>query len=202
MFVIPTPTPVARDVSLPLASLPPTISITHKCVVSLAAQVAAMQITDQNTLARVDVVEQDYKTCISLMCAELSFMQLDLSATFTLVNGLVSLVEKLWQAHTVANPLFPSLMISNFGATLAATQVQALGMRYLNSMYSPLVGTLASAAGPSASCPFGHPDMWGNTFTSGQASLVSAHASPSSTPAVVGPNYAGKSPASAAQSLP
>ncbi|KAG1752346.1 uncharacterized protein EDB91DRAFT_1243124 [Suillus paluster] len=197
-FVILTPTPVAGDVSLPSASLPLTISTIHKCVVSLAPQVTAMQVTNQNTLARVDAVEQDCETWISSMRAELSFMHLDLGATVTLMNGLVGLVEKLQQTHTVANSLFPPLIISNFGATSATTQVQVMGIRYLNGVYSPLVGTSASAAGPSAS----HPDMHSNTFTSGQVSLVSAHADPSSAPAVVGPHSAGTSPASATQSLP
>ncbi|KAG1730158.1 uncharacterized protein EDB91DRAFT_1252809 [Suillus paluster] len=190
-------TPAAGDVSLPSASLPPTVSAIHECVVSLAAKVAAMQVTDQNTLARVDAVQQDCETRISSMHAKLSSMQFDLGTTVNLVNGLTSLVEKLREAQTIANPSFPPPMMSNFGATSATPQMQAMGIRYLNGVYSPSVATSASAAGPSASRPFGRLDMHGDTFTSGQASSVSAHAGPSSAPAVVGPHSAGTSPASA-----
>ncbi|KAG1747875.1 uncharacterized protein EDB91DRAFT_1245351 [Suillus paluster] len=161
-----------------------------------------MEVADQNTLARVDAVQQDCETRISSMRAELSSMQFDLGTTVSLVNGLTSLVEKLQEAQTIANPSFPPLMMSNFGATSATPQMQAMGIRYLNGVYGPSVATSASAAGPSASHPFSRLDMHGDTFTSGQASSVSAHASPSSTPAVVGPRSAGTSPASAAKSLP
>ncbi|KAG1726512.1 uncharacterized protein EDB91DRAFT_1254286 [Suillus paluster] len=178
-FIIPTAAPAAGDVSLPSASLPPAVSAIHECVVSLAAKVTAMQLADKNTLARVDAF--------------------DLGTTVNLVNGLTSLVEKLQQAQTIANPLFPPPMMSNFGATSATPQMQVMGIRYLNGVYSPSVATSASAADPSASRPFGRPDMHGDTFTSGQASSMSAHASPSSAPAVVGPHSAGTSPASAAK---
>ncbi|KAG1726820.1 uncharacterized protein EDB91DRAFT_1254192, partial [Suillus paluster] len=201
-FVIPMAAPLARDVSIPSASLPPTVSAIHECVVSLAAKVAAMQLTDQNTLARVDAVQQDCETRISSMHAELSSMQFDLGTTVSLVNGLTSLVEKLREAQTIANPSFPPPMMSNFGATSATPQMQAMGIRYLNGVYGSSVATSASAAGSSASRPFGCLDMHGDTFTSGQVSLVSAHAGPSSAPAVVGPHSAGTSPASAAKSLP
>ncbi|KAG1728246.1 uncharacterized protein EDB91DRAFT_1253509 [Suillus paluster] len=158
-----------------------------------------MEVANQNTLARVDAVQQDCETRISSMCAELSSMQFDLGTTVSLVNGLTSLVEKLREAQTVAHPSFPPPTMSNFGATSATPQMQAMGIRYLNSVYGPSVATSASAAGPSATRPFGRLNMHGDTFTSGQASSVSAHAGPSSTPAVVGPCSAGTSPASAAR---
>ncbi|KAG0697644.1 hypothetical protein DFH29DRAFT_878573 [Suillus ampliporus] len=102
------PTPLATTVPLPPASLPPTVSTIHECVLALTAQVAAMQLADQNVLARVNAMEQDFDTCISSMCAELLSMQLDVGATVTLVNGLVCLVEKLQQDQVVPNPSFPA----------------------------------------------------------------------------------------------
>ncbi|KAG0692663.1 hypothetical protein DFH29DRAFT_882187 [Suillus ampliporus] len=101
-------TPPATTVPLPPASLPPTVSTIHERVLALTAQVAAMQLANQNVLARVDAMEQDFNTRISSMHAELSSMQLDVGATVTLVDGLVCLVEKLRQDHIVPNPSFPA----------------------------------------------------------------------------------------------
>ncbi|KAG0695462.1 hypothetical protein DFH29DRAFT_1005438 [Suillus ampliporus] len=186
------PTPPANTISPPSASLPPTISTIHEYVLALTAQVAAMQMADQNAIARVDGMEQDFDTRISSMCMELSSMQLDVNTTMTLVNGLVCLVEKLWQDQVVANPSFPALVISHVNGSLATT----LGLRYLNSVFSPSVGAIPMSVGVGqtlVSHPFSCPDMQGSTFMSGQASSVSAPASPS---------HAIPSPASAAQSLP
>ncbi|KAG0695111.1 hypothetical protein DFH29DRAFT_1005755 [Suillus ampliporus] len=151
------PTPPANTVSLHSASLPPTVSTIHKCVLAFTAQVAAMQMADQNALARVD---------------------LDVDITMTLVNGLVCLVEKLQQDQVIANPSFPALVISHANGSSATT----LDLRYLNGVFSPSVGAIPMSVGvgqTSVSCPFSRPDMQGSTFMSGQASLVSAPTGPS-----------------------
>ncbi|KAG0694187.1 hypothetical protein DFH29DRAFT_880869 [Suillus ampliporus] len=186
------PSPTANHISLPSAFLPPTVSTIHEHVLALTAQVTAMQMADQDALARVNVMEQDFNTRISSMCAELSSMQLDVSTTVTLVNGLVCLVEKLQQDQVVANPSFPAPMISDVDGSSATT----FNQRYLNGVFGPLVGAIPHSVGLNqtlVSRPFGHPDMQGSMFMSGQASLVPAHASPSS---------AVPSAASAMQSLP
>ncbi|KAG0698121.1 hypothetical protein DFH29DRAFT_878203 [Suillus ampliporus] len=186
------PTPPATTVPLPPASLLPTVSTIHKRMLALTAQVAAMQLANQNALARVDAMEQDFNTHISSMRAELSSMQFDVGATITLVNGLVCLVEKLWQDHVIPNPSFPAPVISPANASTAT----AMGYRYLNGVFGPSVGPLPMSVGvgkPSVSRPFGCPDMQGTTFMSGQVSSVSAPAGPSNTV---------PSPASAAHSLP
>ncbi|KAG1859081.1 hypothetical protein C8R48DRAFT_674069 [Suillus tomentosus] len=192
------PTHVADAVSLPLAPSAPTIL---ECVLTLTAQVNAMQTADNNTLARVNAMEHDFDACISSICAELSAMQLDVGTTVTLVNGLVGLVEKLWQEQVLANPLFPPLMVSH-GNDSTAT---AFSMRYLNSVFSPSIAPIFLSVGvgqTSASCSFGRPDMQGSTSISGNLSLASAHAGPSSTPAPGGSHFAVKPPPSAAHSPP
>ncbi|KAG2116989.1 uncharacterized protein F5147DRAFT_648607 [Suillus discolor] len=156
---IPPPTPPADPLSLPST---PTIL---ECVLALTTQVTDMQMADNNALARVNAMEQEFDTRISSMCAELSSMQLDVGATVTLVNGLVCLVEKLRQERVIANPSFPPPMLSH-GNESSAT---AFGMRYMNGVFGPLAAPTSLSAGvgqTSASCPPGRPDTQGDTFTS------------------------------------
>ncbi|KAG1816499.1 uncharacterized protein BJ212DRAFT_1480941 [Suillus subaureus] len=158
---IPSPTPVTNHISLPSAS------------------VNAMDLGNEIVLARVDAMEKDFEMYISSMHVEVSGVQHQLAITVLSIDGLVNMVKKLQQAHAATNPLFPAPLISNLGATMATTQVQAMGMQYLNGIY-----------GPS-----------GNTFTSGQATSISALAGPSSTPAGVGPHFDMLSPTSATCSV-
>ncbi|KAG1847315.1 hypothetical protein DFJ58DRAFT_730197 [Suillus subalutaceus] len=61
----PPPPPPPAPAATPTTSLAkPTI---HDCVVSLAARVAAMEMADHNTLARVDAMEHDFDSYISSM---------------------------------------------------------------------------------------------------------------------------------------
>ncbi|KAG1814387.1 uncharacterized protein BJ212DRAFT_1482122 [Suillus subaureus] len=92
---IPSPTPAANHVSFHSASLPPTISNVHKHVLALAAQVAAMQMVDQDALTRVNAMERDFETHMLSMHAEFSQMQQDVGHTVTVVDSLVGLVKKL-----------------------------------------------------------------------------------------------------------
>jgi hypothetical protein len=134
-------------------------------------------------------MEYEFDTHISLMHAELSSMQLDVSTTMTLVNGLVGIVEKLWQECILPNPSFPLPAIRH-GNESSAT---AFGMRYLNGVYSPSVAPVTLSAGvsqTSASCPSGRSDMQGTTLASGSASSASGHAGPSSAPAAGEPHLA------------
>ncbi|KAG2095125.1 uncharacterized protein F5147DRAFT_778819 [Suillus discolor] len=156
---IPPPTPPANPLSLPST---PTIL---ERVLALTTQVTDMQMANNNVLARVNAMEQEFDTRISSMRAELSSMQLDVGATVTLVNGLVCLVEKLRQERVIANPSFPLPMLSH-GNESSAT---AFGMRYMNSVFSPSAAPTSLSAGvgqTSASRPPGRPDMQGDTFTS------------------------------------
>ncbi|KAG2114322.1 uncharacterized protein F5147DRAFT_770303 [Suillus discolor] len=137
---IPPPTPVADPLSLPSAPSSPTI-LEH--LLTLTTQVTAMQMADENALARVNAMEQEFDARISSMCAELSSMQLDVSATVTLVNGLVGLVKKLRQERVLANPSFPPPMLSH-GNESSAT---AFGMRYLNGVFGPSVAPMPLSVG-------------------------------------------------------
>ncbi|KAG1889742.1 uncharacterized protein F5891DRAFT_1198405 [Suillus fuscotomentosus] len=160
---IPPPTPAAEPLSLPLA---PSSSTILEHVLALTTQVTAMQMAEENANARVNVMEQDFEARISSMCAELSSMQLDVGTMVTLVNGLVGLVEKLWQERVLANPSFPPPMISHGNESSATT----FGMRYLNGVFSPLVTPMPFSVGvsqTSVSCPPRRPDMQGTTFPSG-----------------------------------
>ncbi|KAG0693560.1 hypothetical protein DFH29DRAFT_881371 [Suillus ampliporus] len=145
------PTPLATTVPLPPASLPPTVSTIHERVLALTAQVAAMQLADQNMLARANAMEQDFDTRISSMHAELSSMQLDVGATVTLVDGLVCLVEKLQQDHVVPNPSFPAPVIGPANASTAT----AMGYRYLNGHHVHIWTSVfgISTRGPSNTVP-------------------------------------------------
>ncbi|KAG2359253.1 hypothetical protein BDR07DRAFT_1378828 [Suillus spraguei] len=69
-IIIPPPPPPALSVA------EPTI---HNCLVSLMAQVVAMQMANHNTLTRVDAMEHDFNAHISSMQAKFSAMQLDFS---------------------------------------------------------------------------------------------------------------------------
>jgi hypothetical protein len=101
---IPPPTPAADRLSLASEPSSPTIC---QCLLALMSQVTAMQIADDHAVARMDTMEHEFDTHISSMHTELSSMQLDVSTTMTLVNGLVSIVVKLWQERILPNPLFP-----------------------------------------------------------------------------------------------
>ncbi|KAG2098279.1 uncharacterized protein F5147DRAFT_656158 [Suillus discolor] len=172
---IPPPTPAADLISLP--SAPSSLTILEH-VLALTTQVTAMQMANENALARVNAMEQEFDTWISSMHAELSSMQLDVGATVTLVNGLVGLVEKLWQEQVLANPSFLPPMISHGNDTSATT----FSTRYLNGVFSPSVAPIPISVGVGqtlVSCPSGRPDMQGSVFTSGLASLALAHAGPS-----------------------
>ncbi|KAG2050208.1 hypothetical protein BDR06DRAFT_974596 [Suillus hirtellus] len=149
------PTHVADTISLPLAPSAPTI-LDH--VLALIAQVNVMQTANDNTFTRVNGMEHDFDTHISSMHAELSAVQLDVSTTITLVNGLVSLVKKLRQECVLANPSFPPPMVSH-GNDSTAT---AFSMRYLNGVFGPFIAPMPLSVGvsqTSASRSFGHPDM-------------------------------------------
>jgi len=139
---IPPPTPVADHFSLASEPSSPTI---RQCLLALMSQVTAMQITDDHAVARMDAMEHEFDTHISLMCAKLSSMQLDVSTTVTLVNGLVGIVEKLQQEHILPNPLFQPPAIRHGNESLAT----AFGMRYLNGVYGPSVAPVTLSAGVS-----------------------------------------------------
>ncbi|KAG1836548.1 hypothetical protein DFJ58DRAFT_734902 [Suillus subalutaceus] len=160
-IAIPPPIPVADCLSLPSAPSSPTI---HNCMLALMAQVTAMQMANENALARMDVMEHDFDTRISSMCAELSAMQLNVGATVTLVDGLVGLVEKLQQEWVLPNPSFPPPTMRQ-GNESSAT---ALSMRYLNSVFDPSVAPIPLSVGINqtlASRTFGRSDMQGSTLS-------------------------------------
>ncbi|KAG1770165.1 hypothetical protein EV702DRAFT_1202577 [Suillus placidus] len=193
---IPPPSP-----ALPIPPPPPaTEPTTHECLIALTAQVAAMEMADRNALTRVDAMELDFDSRICSMSAELSAMQFDVSATVTLVNGLLNMVEKLQQERSVPNPSFlPPTMGPSHGSSATA-----MGMRYLNGVFGPSVTPNIDSVDvgqPSVSRPFGRPDAQGSTFTSGQESSGSAQAGPSSAPAFPS-HFTTASPASETNSLP
>ncbi|KAG2139613.1 uncharacterized protein EDB93DRAFT_1106097 [Suillus bovinus] len=88
------------------------------------------------------LMEQDFNSRISSMHTKLLVMQLNVGTTVTLVNGLVGMVEKLRQEQVVPNPLFQPPTMS-YGNSSFAT---AFGMRYLNSVYGPLVPPIPQSA--------------------------------------------------------
>ncbi|KAG1819021.1 uncharacterized protein BJ212DRAFT_1298313 [Suillus subaureus] len=178
---IPSPTPAADHISLPLASLLPTISNVHECVLALAAQ---------DALARVDAMERDFKTCMLPMRAEFSQMQQDVGHTVTVVDGLVGLVEKLRQAHCQQS-ILPSTDHQQPWSYCGHHAGASLGH-----------GVFEWSVWSFASHPFGCLDVQGTTFMSSQAASVSALASPSLAPPQVGPCSALSLPPSAAQSVP
>ncbi|KAG2030629.1 hypothetical protein BDR03DRAFT_986964 [Suillus americanus] len=219
--ILPPPSPPAPIDPL-TSSAEPSI---HDRVVALTAQVAAMTMADHNALARVDAMEHDFDARISSMQAEFSALQLDFSATVTLVNDLVIVVENLRQKYAILNPLFPPPVMT-LGHGSSAT---AMGMQYTTGVYGPSLAPMTSlvpigqpsASGSvglpvaqgtsggvvvpnppladvgqgSVSRPFGQSDGHGTTFTSGQASSGSAEAGPSS-------HFPVKLPASETRSLP
>ncbi|KAG1767884.1 hypothetical protein EV702DRAFT_1203543 [Suillus placidus] len=174
---IPPPSP-----ALPIPPPPPaTKPTTHKCLVALTAQVAAMEMADHVALARVDAMELDFDSCICSMRAELSAMQFDVSATVTLVNGLLNMVKKLQQERSVPNPSFlpPTMGPSHVTPNTDSVDVGQSLVSY----------------------PFSRPDVQGSTFTSGQESSGSAQAGPSSAPAFPS-HFTAASPASETNFLP
>ncbi|KAG2033061.1 hypothetical protein BDR03DRAFT_985233 [Suillus americanus] len=219
---IPPPPSPPAPIDPPTSSAEPSI---HDRVVALTAQVAAMTMANRNALARVDAMECDFDARISSMRAEFSALQLDFSATVTLVNNLVIVVENLRQKYAILNPLFPPPVMT-LGHGSSAT---AMGMQYTTGVYGPslapmtplvpigqpsasgsvslpvMQGTSGGAVAPnppladvgqgSVSCLFGRSDGHGTTFTSGQASSGSAEAGPSS-------HFPVKLPASETRSLP
>jgi len=195
---IPPPTPVADHLSLASEPSSPTI---RQCLLALTSQVTVMQIADDHAITRMDAMEHKFDTRISSMCTELSSMQLNVSTTMTLVNGLVGIVEKLRQERILPNPSFPPPAIRH-GNESSAT---AFGMRYLNGVYGPSVAPVTLSAGvgqTSVSRPSGCSDMQGTTLASGSASLASGHAGPSSAPAAGELHLAVVSPPPAQHSLP
>ncbi|KAG2137012.1 hypothetical protein DEU56DRAFT_946307 [Suillus clintonianus] len=187
---IPTPTPVASPLSLSSASVPLTIISVHERVLALSAQVNAMNLGDQIFAARLEAMEKEFEMRISSMRAELSEVQQQVVLNVSSTDGPINMVEKLRQAHVATNPSFPAPPISNLGGTVATTQVQALGMQFLNGVYGPSVA-------PSASRPSGWPDPQGQTFTSGHAASISAVAGPSSAPVADQPHFDLSPPSSA-----
>ncbi|KAG2100518.1 hypothetical protein BD769DRAFT_1393941 [Suillus cothurnatus] len=197
-ILIPPPTPVADHLSLASEPSSPTI---RQRLLALMSQVTVMQIANDYAVTRMDAMEHEFDTCISLMHAELSSMQLDVSTTVTLVNGLVCIVEKLRQECILPNPSFPPPAIRYGNESLAT----AFGMRYLNGVYGPSVAPVTLSAGvsqTSVSRPSGRSDMQGTTLASSSASSASRHASPSSAPAAGELHLAVVSPPPAQHSLP
>ncbi|KAG1865935.1 hypothetical protein DFJ58DRAFT_724324 [Suillus subalutaceus] len=196
--ILPPPPPPPAPAAKPTTSLAePTI---HDCVVSLAARVAAMEMADHNTLARVDAMEHDFDSRISSMRAEFSDVQLSFNATVDVVNGLANMVEKMRQERSVLNTSFPPPVIGSTGASTATD----MGIRYLTGVFGPSVAPNADSVAigqPSASHPFGHPDVQGRTFTSGQPSSESVQAGPSSAPPIQC-DLSVSCPASTTSSLP
>ncbi|KAG1834618.1 hypothetical protein DFJ58DRAFT_735784 [Suillus subalutaceus] len=190
----PPPAPAAKPTT---SSAELTI---HDCVVSLAARVAAMEMADRNTLARVDAMEHNFNSCISSMRAEFSDVQLSFNATVDVVNGLANMVEKMRQERSVLNTSFPPPAIGPTGASTATD----MGIRYLTGVFGPSVAPNADSVAvsqPSASRPFGRPDVQGRTFTSGQPSSESVQAGPSSAPPIQC-DLSVSCPASTTSSLP
>ncbi|KAG1862828.1 hypothetical protein DFJ58DRAFT_725311 [Suillus subalutaceus] len=195
--IIPPPPPPAPVAKPTTSSAEPTI---HDRVVSLVARVAAMEMANCNTLARVDAIEHDFDSHISSMRAEFSDVQLSFNATVDVVNGLANMVEKMRQECSVLNTSFPPPAIGLTGASTATD----MGIKYLTGVFGPSVAPNADSVTigqPSASCPFGRPDVQGSTFTSGQPSSESVQAGPSSAPPIQC-DLSVSCPASTTSSLP
>ncbi|KAG1832629.1 hypothetical protein DFJ58DRAFT_847963 [Suillus subalutaceus] len=192
----PPPHLLLRPNPLP-SSAKPTI---HDRVVSLAARVAAMEMADHNTLTRVNAMEHDFDSRISSMRAEFSDVQLSFNAMVDVVNGLANMVEKMRQERSVLNTSFPPPAIGPTGASTATD----MGIRYLTGVFGPSVAPNADSVAvgqPSASRPFGRPDVQGRTFTSGQPSSELVQVGPSSAPPIQC-DLSVSCPASTTSSLP
>ncbi|KAG2030265.1 hypothetical protein BDR03DRAFT_987196 [Suillus americanus] len=144
---------------------PPTSSAElsiHNRVVAVTAQVAAMTMANRNALARVDVMERDFDARISSMRAEFLALQLDFSATVTLVNDLVIVVKNLWQKYAILNPWFlPPVMTLGHGSSATA-----MGMQYTTGVYGPSLAPitpLVPISQPSASGSVGLPVAQGTS---------------------------------------
>ncbi|KAG1828769.1 hypothetical protein DFJ58DRAFT_848923 [Suillus subalutaceus] len=195
--ILPPPPPPAPAAKPTTSSAKPTI---HDRVVSLAVRVTAMEMADRNTLARVNAMEHDFDSRISSMRAEFSDVQLSFNAMVDVVNGLANMVKKMRQEHSVLNTSFPPPAIGPTGASTATD----MGIRYLTGVFGPSVAPNADSVAvgqPSASRPFGRPDVQGRTFTSGQPSSELVQASPSSAPPIQC-DLSVSCPASTTSSLP
>ncbi|KAG2337905.1 hypothetical protein BDR05DRAFT_952269 [Suillus weaverae] len=168
----------------------------HECVAALAARVAAMEMADHDTQARIDAMEQDFDSHITSMWAEFTDVQLSFNQMVDVVTSLSNMVEKFRQEHSFLNPSFPPPVMVQTGGSTAT----AIGVKYLTGMFGPSLAPNADSQ-PSASRPFSCPDVQGSTFTSGQPSSESVEAGPSSGPAVPS-DVSVSSPASVAPSLP
>ncbi|KAG2737164.1 hypothetical protein P692DRAFT_201813050, partial [Suillus brevipes Sb2] len=120
-ITIPPPPPTAEPTT---SAVEPTV---HERVVALAARVAAMEMADRDTHARIDAVEQDCDSRITSMRAEFAAVQLSFNQTVEVVTGLSNLVEKLRQDRSIFNPSFPPPMLGSAGGSTAT----AMGVRYL-----------------------------------------------------------------------
>ncbi|KAG2072143.1 hypothetical protein BDR04DRAFT_1117191 [Suillus decipiens] len=189
-IVMPPPSPPYFPSPLPHLTEPTVLDAeftVHDWVVILVAPVAAMEVADQDVAARVNAMHLDFDTHISALWVEFLSMKADLYTTVILIDGVLNMVETLWQDHSAPNPLFLLPMADPNVASSAAT----LGRRYLNSVFNPLVTPSTNSVGiteASASCPFGHPDVQGTTFTSGQVTAEPVHASPLSVSVLDGPS--------------
>ncbi|KAG1766135.1 hypothetical protein EV702DRAFT_1257295 [Suillus placidus] len=163
----PPPPPLAAE---------PTV---HECVAVLVARVAAMEMADRDTQARIDAMEQDFDSRITSMRAKFTNVQLSFNQMVDVVTGLSDMVEKFRQEHSFPNPSFPPpVMVPTGGSTATA-----MGVKYLTGVFGPSLAPNADSQ-PSASRPFSRPDVQGSTFTSGQPSSESVEAGPSSGPAI------------------
>ncbi|KAG1776911.1 hypothetical protein EV702DRAFT_1227857 [Suillus placidus] len=170
----PPPPPLAAELTV------------HECVAALVARVAAM----------IDAMEQDFDSRITSMRAEFTDVQLSFNQMVDVVTGLSNMVEKFRQEHSFPNPSFPPpVMVPTGGSTATA-----MGVKYLTGVFGPSLAPNADSQ-PSASRPFGRPDVQGSTFTSGQPSSESVEAGPSSGPTIPS-DVSVSSPASVAPSLP
>ncbi|KAG1775255.1 hypothetical protein EV702DRAFT_1236345 [Suillus placidus] len=172
--------------NIPIPPPPPPLAAkptVHECVAALVTRVAAMEMADHDTQARIDAMEQDFDSRITSMRAEFTDVQLSFNQTVDVVTGLSNMVEKFRQERSFPNPSFPPpVMVPTSGSTATA-----MGVKYLTGMFSPLLAPNADSQ-PSASCPFGRPDVQGSTFTSGQPSSESVEAGPSSESVQAGPS--------------
>ncbi|KAG2336370.1 hypothetical protein BDR05DRAFT_953418 [Suillus weaverae] len=196
-----------NNIPIPPPPLPPLAAkpTVHECVAALAARVAAMEMANRDTQARIDAMEQDFDSCITSMWAEFTDVQLSFNQTVDVVTGLSNMVKKFRQERSFLNPSFPPPVMVPTGGSMAT----AMGVKYLTGVFGPSLAPNADSQ-PSVSRPFCHPDVQGSTFTSGQPSSESMEASPSSESAQVGPSsgpavpsdVSVSSPASASPSLP
>ncbi|KAG2365908.1 hypothetical protein BDR07DRAFT_1480799 [Suillus spraguei] len=116
---------------------------THDWVVALAPRVATLEVANQDVAARVDVMHLDFDTCISGLQAEFSLMKADLDTMVILMDGVLNMVETLWQDRSAPNPLFLPPMADPNITSLATT----LGRMYLNSVFNTSVAPTTNSVG-------------------------------------------------------